>query len=560
MSDFDHEEFESLRRDVRLLTDRVAHLETCVGVIAPAAPLPVAAVTSAGAGQWNTSSAVAVMGKALLALAGAYMLRALTESGSLPVGWGVALGIAYSALWLALAAHFALTDRVAAVTYGLTSVLVLAPLLWEATVRFHAIQTWVAAGTLAAFTILGLAISWHGNLTHIAWIATLAGVFTSAALLMATHDVLPFTCVFLAVAAAVEVSACFEHWLKERFLVAMMLDLAVLLVTWLASRVNGLPEGYAPIPAWSVFALQAALLTVYLASAMARTLWRNLTFTNLEVFQCAMAFAIGVGGGLRAGGGHSGVAHAFAMFTLVSGAACYLVSFSFLERRVGHGRNFYIYSTFGLLLTVAGGLILLPSTQFGALLPMLAIACVWLGGSYHRKTLLWHGVSFVLLGAFLSQAFSAAWQSLLSNSTGLAAMSMSRWLGATGTILCGALILRYPCSQAAVMVTTLATALVSAGMVAGGLTGIPHAEPAFCSTIRTAVLLASVLLLAWNSRRHPVFSKVVWVLMALGAYKLLTQEVREERTLALVVSLALYGATLLLLPRLMAKAAVNMPA
>ncbi len=563
MSDFDHEEFESLRRDVRLLTERVAHLETCLGVAAAApaaAPAASAPALEEAAASWNTGSAVAVLGKALLALAGAYLLRALTESGSLPMPWGVLLGIAYSAACLALAARFAASDRVAAIMYGLTSVLVMAPLVWEATVRFQAISTWAAAGTLAAFTLLGLAISWRRNLTQIAWIATLAGIVTAAALLMATHDVLPFTCVFLAVAAAVEVSACFEHWLKERFLVAVMLDLSVLLVTWLASREHGLPEGYAPIPGWTVFALQAALLAVYLASAMVRTLWRNLTFTNLEVFQCAVAFAIGVGGGLRASGGRTGVAMAFAAFTLVSGVASYLVSFTFLEKRGEHGRNFHIYSTFGLLLSIAGGMILLPVTQLGALLPMLAIACVWLGGSYNRGTLLWHGVFYVLLGAVLSGAFAQSLSLLMTRTTGLGAMDVSAWFGAVGTILCGLLLPRFRMSQGPVVVTMLAAVVVGCGLVAGAITGIPHAEPAFCSTIRTAVLLAGVVGLAWSARTHAGFSKAVWVLMALGAYKLLSQELRDDKTLPLVLSLVLYGATLLLLPRLSARGAVSTPA
>ena len=79
--------------------------------------------------------------------------------------------------------------------------LVLSPLLFEATVRFHAISTWTAGALLLAFTLFGLAVSWRKDLLIVATFATLAGLGTSAALLLATHDVLPFTFVLLAIAA-----------------------------------------------------------------------------------------------------------------------------------------------------------------------------------------------------------------------------------------------------------------------------------------------------------------------------------------------------------------------
>ena len=44
-------------------------------------------------------------GRALLGLAGAYLLRALTESGALPPQAGVAIGILYAILWLVWAAR-----------------------------------------------------------------------------------------------------------------------------------------------------------------------------------------------------------------------------------------------------------------------------------------------------------------------------------------------------------------------------------------------------------------------------------------------------------------------
>ena len=151
------------------------------------------------------------MGRALLGLAGAYLLRALTESGTLPAKVGIAIGIAYALFWLGWAARSPRHGAVKTAIDSLTAVLVLSPLLWEATTRFHLVGTWTAAAVLLVFAVFGMAISWRKSLLIVSTFATLASLGTGAALLVATHDVLPFTFLFLATAAAIEASACLDH-------------------------------------------------------------------------------------------------------------------------------------------------------------------------------------------------------------------------------------------------------------------------------------------------------------------------------------------------------------
>jgi hypothetical protein len=62
-----------------------------------------------------------------------------------------------------------------------------------------------------------------------------------------------------------------------------------------------------------------------------------------------------------------------------------------LER--GGGRNFYTYSTFGLLLVVAGSRILLSGPAAAIAWSILAVACVWL----RRVTLQVHGAVYLAL-------------------------------------------------------------------------------------------------------------------------------------------------------------------
>ncbi|MDE3166116.1 MAG: hypothetical protein KGN36_09940, partial [Acidobacteriota bacterium] len=255
-------DWDVVMREIRDLQSRVAQLEARMGIAEFSQPqgdgaAPAAATVRAAAAPANL---LPVLGRALLGLAGAYLLRDFTESGTFSVRTGVAVGLIYAMIWLVWAARTPAAKRLETALHGLTSVLVLAPLLFEAASRFHAISTWTAGLLLLAFTVFGLAVSWRKDLLIVATFATLAGLGTSGALLIATHDAVPFVYVFLAIAAAVEVSACLNHWLSERWLTATAADLAVLLATWLVTNERGLPETYAAIPHAALLGAQAALL------------------------------------------------------------------------------------------------------------------------------------------------------------------------------------------------------------------------------------------------------------------------------------------------------------
>ncbi|HUP02613.1 MAG TPA: hypothetical protein VMU19_01410 [Bryobacteraceae bacterium] len=554
-------DWSGLEREVRALALRVQQIEQRLDMPAPVLELgqppagEAAAATEPGLEQ-VTVSALPLAGRALLGLAGAYLLRALTESDTLSVGVGVAIGICYAILWLIWAARTPVERRMETALHSVTAALVLAPLLWEATLRFHAISTRTAGALLLAFTLIGLAVSWRKRLLAVATITMLAGLGTAAALLMATHDVLPFTFVFLGVAAAVEISACLDHWLSERWLAASMADLSVLLVTWLVTNARGLPPAYAPIPQPWLLAAQAALLGIYLSSTMVRTLLRGFTFTGFETAQCALAFLIGVGGGLSL----SKEAQAISAMALACAAACYLVAFAHSEYEGSHSRNFHTYSTFGLLLAVTGTRILLPGGGAPVAWAALAAVCVWAGGRFGRFTLRVHGVVYLGLALVASGALARA-AALLLGAEASGAAQPALWAGAAAAGACYALacapssdprLARVARAAMAGMLTWLA-----AGSLAGVLTAGYHAafgassSHAYCATLRTGVLTAGGLALAWTGgrRKNWELAHLAYPMMALGAYRLLAEDLRQERKGALFLSLLVYGAALTALPR-----------
>ncbi len=546
------------------LERRVARLEKLVGV--QEAPAPSSAFAAAPPVETveqplvNPTALLPILGRALLGLAGAYLLRALTESAAIPPASGVAAGILYAIFWLLWAARTPAANPLETAIHSLTAVLVLCPLLWEATIRFHAISTWTAAALLVAFVVFGLAVSWRKNLLTVATIVILAGLGTAAGLLIATHDVVPFTLVFLAIAAAVETSSCLEHWLSERWLAALAADLAVLLATWLVTREHGLPEGYAAIPYGWLLGAQVALLAIYLASTIVRTLLRGLTFTWFETMQCAAAFLIGVVGGLRL----SGEAHTIAIFALACAAACYVVSLAVLDRATVHSRNFYTYSTFGILLVLAGSRILLAGVAAPAVWSALALACVWAGTYFGRLTLQVHGGLYLLLALTASGALKRAADYTLGSAHWSSANPGAVCAGLAVAALCYLLAVRGrgASGSASVQVFRLAVAAtlawLLAGASAGALTAGYHAvfgtaagHP-YCATLRTGVLAGLSLLLAWTGARwsRAELTRLIYPAMILGAYRLTMVDFAQDHKPALFLSLLVYGGVLMALPRL----------
>jgi hypothetical protein len=519
----------------------------------------------------SPTSLLTVIGRALLGLAGAYGLRVLTEGGTFSPRTGVAVGLVYAMLWLVWAARTPAAHRLETALHGLTSVLVLSPLLYEATTRLHAISTWTAGALLLAFTLFGLAVSWRKDLLIVATFATLAGLGTSAALLWSTLDVLPFTFVFLAIALAMEVSACLNHWLSERWLTATAADLAVLLATWLVTLDGGLPEGYAAIPHAALLGAQVALLGIYLASTIVRTLLRGFTFTWFETAQCALAFLISVGGGLQLTSHDARVAPGLALLALVCAAACYLVSFLMLDRGGELSRNFHTYATFGFLLAVAGSRILLSGAAAAVAWSVLAVAAIWVGGIFLRLTLKVHGCIFLLLALGASSALEQAAGLLLGERTWPGGAPWAIWSGALTASLCYAIGTRHAAavtpswSSRTLRILVAGTAvLLVAGIAAGLLTAGYHlifgveATHAYCATLRTFVISAAALLLAWAGGRwdRPEFGRLVYPVMALGAYRMIVVDLHQDRTAALFLSLLLYGGALILLPKLIRARAV----
>ena len=295
-------DIEQLSERVRELERRVSALESQPEKSVPATPAEpnLALQRPRPPATWRgfppaeiPGGAVPVLGKAVLGIAGAYLLRAIAESGVIPKLPILILAIVYAGLWMLWAVRTHAANRFASATYAVTATLILAPLLWESTVRFQVLAPAFTAVVLVAFVVLALALAWQRNLQLIPWIATLSTVITALALIIATRELVPLTAALLAVALATEFAACLEHRLSLRAVPALAADFAVWLLIDVMTSSTGVPEGYHSISPATITVLCLLLFVIYGASIAIRTFALRRPITIFEIGQGILAFVAG---------------------------------------------------------------------------------------------------------------------------------------------------------------------------------------------------------------------------------------------------------------------------
>lgn len=557
---------EDLSAQVARLEARVAALESRPAAAGArparagaAEPARGAAPAAGTAGTALAPGLLTLVGRTLLVLAGAYLVRALTDGHVLPAGPGVALGLAYAAVFQLLADREARAGRHgSAVFHDVASSLVAFPLVWEATARFGLVSPRAASAALLAFFALGVGVAWRRRLRANAVVTTLLALATASALLVSTHDLPAAMAALLGIAAGVEWLAWRGAWLGLRWAGAFVLDACAVLLVAVASRPEW-PEGYAPM---SVGAAEAALLAVpalYVASVAARTLRHGEAVTAFEVVQGTLAVAVGFGGAMRVLAAHGMPATGPGVLALLLGTLCYGAAFAFVERRAGQARTFYLYSTAGGLLALVGAALVASGGALAAAWAALGLLAAGLGRRHRRMTLRVHSAVFLAAAAAGSGLARGAAEAMAGVESvrlapaawGVAAVAAAAWavLATDRAAPAGGPGRAPQLLLALVAVPALAAAVQWALWQALG--SVLEADAGAATVGRTAVLAATALALAVAGTRTGLeeLRWLVYPLVALGGVKLLTHDVRLGRPATLVVSLALYGLVLVVLPR-----------
>lgn len=497
----------------------------------------------------------AVVGKVFLGVAGAYVLRAVSEFGVLPQLAIVCVALAYAGMWLVWAARVPADARFAGAAYAATSAFILSPMLWELTLRFKVLPDAVTALLLVAFVAAASALGWKRNISTVSWVAAFSAAITALGLLIATRDPAPFALALITVALLTELAVCFGRCMNLRAIVAIALDLALGAVIVIYTAERGAPPEYAVFGHALLLALVAAPLVIY---GVATTFWAVVLLRRLsalQIIQTVIAFLIAWFGILR--GTHQVWAPALGMFCLAAAAGCYLAAFGRFDEPQQR-REYHVFAAWAAALFFAGSWLLLSPQVLALILSVSAVAAAWAGVRWGRLTLEFHSFLYVTGGTVASGLLAYAGNVFLGTFPSRASSIVITT--AALTIACYAaawrlhgdewqhrLVRLLLAAQAIGAVTALAVATVIWLIWAGTP---PNA--ARLAVVRTLIVCAAALALGLTgSRRNKV--ELVWTaygVMALCTLKLLFEDLRTGSTGSMAVSLFLYGMVWLLLPRL----------
>ena len=489
------------------LGDVSARLEALEGKTAPpvataaraaavSEPPLVAAASETAEESAPVANALTLAGRSFLVLGGAFLLRAITEGGRVPVSFGALLGLAYALFWIGASWRAgARGKRTSSSVHGLTAALIAFPLVGEAATRLAAFSPPVAALALGAVVAAFCASGLLTGLALLVWIGVLAGAATASGLFGATGAIGTFVVLLLALYAATLAlrrapGAARIEWIPG---IAAAATLAV--GAWLSTRAAGTPEGWTSVSPAGIAAYAAVLVLLAVAGAAHDAASRGLVPTVTGVLQPAGALTVTVGilwGGVA-------VAVFWGLLGIVLSA-----------RSPRDGR--------GWIAWLAGGVVL-GSSVLSGLFRDEVLAFVVAPSAFPSAT---GPAVFAAISAFVAFVVAAA-------------------------------------GAPAAPVLREGPALVSAALALGSVLALAVGLAPFTSTpsglalVRTAVLCAGALAAAWTARWPRLLTLAILSLPILAAagIKLFIQDLGAGRPVTLFGAFVLYGTTLLIVPRLL---------
>lgn len=545
---------QALEEKVTRLSERVDQVEQRVAAL-PFPSLPPA--WPGGEPQLQVPSAgpeiarwVTFLGRSCVVLGGAFLIRALTDSRTLPGGVGVALGMVFAATWVFFSHRAAASGAaLSAGFHGVTAALIAYPLVLETTTRLGAMSSSVAALTLTGFTALLLWVSWRDRLGWLAWIGVLFCLFTTIVLLRATPARAEFTGLLLVLAATTFWLGDRPQWGGLRWLPALVLDLVVLRAVLTSTP---------PVLLYSL-----ALVGLSLALVFSRTAAVARPVGAFEILQTLAGLVIGLAGALRvsveAGHGSGAVASGVLAASLL---ALFFAAWV-VPRRGNRDLDFLFYASVALGLLSFGAALLTVGDLRGVLWSVLALLTALLGRRKHPQWL-WSFAAVLAVGAaFTTGLIRGVWQAL-------AGPEPSNWLAlSTGSVMVLGLVvltylatvppLRPSLARAATWASPRLSAVVllllgTAGLATLVLRGFRPftTDVARLATVRTLVAVAVALSLALIRRRVacPELTWIAHLALSLGGVELVVRGLPSGQPLLLLVSFVFYGAGLILIPRL----------
>ncbi len=558
---------------IEALEDRLTKLETSLAAGRPEPEAPTVPAPSPLDEDFSITSAtgmtgthmVFLLGRSIMVLGGAFLLRFTTESGVLPPLVGFGLGLTYGLVLIGLANRVGRSQTGEGIVHGLTGIMVAFPFLYETIVTLKLVSPIIGGLALALLTGAGLFTAWQRRMRLLAWGFTIPALGLTVALGFATGRPILFSALLLAMGAGTVLLAYTRGWHLKRWLVAGVVNLVIFRLSVMAAdQATGTSQG--DLSAAAVQNLCLSLMAVYLGLFVYRALVQGRGARAFDVAQSVAVLLIGFGGALRLTEATGSGGQMLGLIALLAGVGGYILAFTVIRQKHGRGRGFFYFASLGLVFLLLSSRATAHGTVLSVIWLSLGLAMAALGGRFDRVTLRTHSVVYLLLasvqtGLFIStiDAFTAGadttWhQPGLMGVAALVATAgaafilarlrgereTNRWRKAPRLLT---LLLVVPgLTQLAVM------ALVS-------LTGEspPTADPQIVAAIRTGVLSVLAIGLALLARR-PVLQELRWLVypvLVLGLAKIVVEDLRLGNPLGLFFAFGMIGGALILAPRFM---------
>jgi hypothetical protein len=493
-----------------------------------------------------------VVGKAMLGIAGAYVLRAIAESGSFPRLAVVALALLYAGAWLIWAARIPPVDRLVSTVYATTAALILAPMLAELRLRFQVLPDSATALLLIAFVLGASALAWKRNLTQIAWVAGVTGVLTALALLIASRNFVPYVAALLLMALASESASVRDRWQPLRFLIAPAVDFAVWILIYIHALPGSVRSEYVAIAPGILLALASLTFLIYGTSIAFRNVVLRRRISVFEIGQASISFLLAAYGWFEFA--RPGLAW-FGIACLLLTAAGYAAATICFDRLVEQ-RAYHVYATWAAALFLAGTFLTLSPRPVTIVLSVASIVAMLAGFRLARVTFAFHGFASLLVAALVSGLLPFVGEALVGTCPSLPRSSI--WVVAISVLACYAIAGRWEGEHWPRRLLRLFTAVLAAGVVAAFLvSGLAMlmtsamGAGAFVAVIRTLITCALALALAFAGTRWQRI-ELVWTAygtLAFVTLKLLLEDLRNGHSGSAAISIFLYAVALIVVPR-----------
>ena len=546
------ERLEALEKRVETLEHPLATSEP---LLVHESEAPAVALTTPAGDPSPSRNPLPVFGIALLGIAGAYLLRAVGESGLLPQSIAAWAGIAYAFTWLFAATHSRSKIRLAGTIYSFTSALILAPMLWELTLRFKVFSSALTALVLFSYAAIALALAWKRDVASVLRVSWIAAASLSLVLAVASHDILPFVATLLALVAVGEFASDSQHLGQIRVVVALLADLAVWILIFAYFNSQGSLGDYPRLSKGVLLAPGALLLLISAASVGLRTILLRHKITPFETVQATIAFFLAAVSLADFGPSSSRIILGISCLSLA--AICYALGFT-VFRTTPAKLNAGIFAAWGAALLLCGCTLCLSLPWNAALLGTSAVAAVVIARREDQAPFDFYCAVFLLAAAFASGLFPFAANALIGTPTGIPPAII--WLIA-GCAVAGYVVAKHRVIESrplqglhlviAGLATGAAVALMTQGLIAlTALVVIPGAH--HVALIRTLALCFAVLVLAYGGAnwRRLELTRLSYVILALVGVKLFVEDLRHGHLGYIAGSIFLFAFTLIASPRM----------